>query len=284
MTPNPSGIVADEGSPAVAAVEQALDGRIAVLIPAYCEAENIAHVLAGMPASIGDVEVAVLLVDDGSGDGTAEAAATAGALVVRHTRNRGGGAALRTGYALAIAGGARVVVTMDADGQHLPAEMARLVEPVLDGRADFAAGSRVLGSAEPGVFARELGIEVFNRLVSVLLARRITDCSNGYRAIRTDALARLDLRQDQFHASEFLIEAVTRGLTTVEVPITVERRLHGETKKPRTLRYGLGFANAIVRAWARSVGRRLRRRDRVQAVEPAPREAGAGAAPGASAS
>jgi hypothetical protein len=130
---------------------------------------------------------------------------------------------------------------------------------VLAGRAELAAGSRVLGSAEPGVFARQLGIEVFNRLVSVLLRRRITDCSNGFRAISTDALARLDLRQDQFHASEFLIEAVTRGVVTVEVPITVERRLHGETKKPKTLRYGLGFANAILRAWTRSVIRRAAR-------------------------
>jgi glycosyltransferase involved in cell wall biosynthesis len=260
-----AGVVADEGTPAVDDVRTALADRIVVLVPAYCEAENIGHVLAQMPSQIDDVDTVVLVVDDGSADATAREAADAGALVVRHVRNRGGGAALRTGYALAIAGGARVVVTLDADGQHLPGEMARLVDPVLSGDAEFAAGSRVLGSSEPGVFARELGIAVFNRLVSLLLLRRITDCSNGYRAITTDALATLDLRQDQFHASEFLIEAVTRGVRTIEVPITVERRLHGETKKPRTLRYGVGFANAIVRAWARSVIRRAgpsRRRDR----------------------
>jgi glycosyltransferase involved in cell wall biosynthesis len=232
-----------------------LRDRVVVLIPALDEAESIGEVVRAVPETVAGVPTVTIVIDDGSSDATAERAAEAGALVSRHETNRGGGAALRTGYRLAIGGAAAVVVTLDADGQHLPEEIPALVEPVLAGRADLAVGSRTLGSAEPGVFARELGIAVFNRVVSVLARRRVTDCSNGFRAIRTEALAELDLRQEQFHAAEFLLEALTRGVPTIEVPVTVAARRHGQTKKPRTLRYGVGFARAILSAWTRSLGR-----------------------------
>jgi glycosyltransferase involved in cell wall biosynthesis len=205
-----------------------------------------------VPAHVAGVPTVVVVVDDGSADETAERAAAAGAVVLSHEENRGGGAALRTGYEHACREGARVVVTLDADGQHLPEELPALVEPVLTGRADLVAGSRILGSAEAAAFARELGISFFNRLVSLLVRQRVTDCSNGYRAVRPQVLAQLELRQDQFHAAEFLIEAITRGVSTIEVPVTVVRRMHGQTKKPRTLRYGFGFARAIVSAWLRA--------------------------------
>lgn len=233
-----------------------LRDRVVALIPALDEAESIGAVVRTVPPTVAGVPTATVVVDDGSRDATADRAAQAGAIVVRHEHNRGGGAALRTGYRLAVDGGSLVVVTLDADGQHLPSEIPALVEPVLAGDADVTVGSRTLGSAEPGLFARELGIAVFNRLVSMLVGRRVTDCSNSFRAIRADALPALDLREEQFHASEFLIEVITRGLRTVEVPVTVARRQHGQTKKPRTLRYGAGFARAIVRAWRRSLSRR----------------------------
>ena len=127
---------------------------------------------------------AVLVVDDGSRDGTGDVAAEHGAVVARHVINRGGGAALRTGYRLMVDSGAEIVVTLDADGQHLPSEMERLVKPVLDGEVDVAHGSRVLGQADRNHFARELGIVFFNRLVSLITRTHVTDCSNGYRAVR----------------------------------------------------------------------------------------------------
>lgn len=226
-------------------------GKIAILIPAYNEAENIGHVLDRMPAEVCGVETAVLVVDDGSRDGTGDVAAKHGAVVARHVINRGGGAALRTGYRLMVDSGAEIVVTLDADGQHLPSEMERLVKPVLDGEVDMAHGSRVLGQADRNHFARELGIVFFNRLVSLITRTHVTDCSNGYRAVRTTVLPQLVLRQEQFHTSEFMIEAIKRGIPAKEIPITVEQRLHGHSKKPAVVRYGLGFANAIVRTWLR---------------------------------
>ena len=225
--------------------------RIAILVPAYDEAESIGHVLNLIPAEVCGVETAVLVVDDGSRDGTAEVAARHGALVARHVINRGGGAALRTGYRLMVESGAQVVVTLDADGQHLPSQMERLVKPVLDGEVDVAHGSRILGDADSNQFSRELGIVFFNRLVSFITRTHVTDCSNGYRAVRTTVLPQLVLRQEQFHTSEFMIEAIKRGIPAKEVPVTVAQRLHGSSKKPAVVRYGLGFANAIVRTWLR---------------------------------
>ncbi|HEX7293533.1 MAG TPA: glycosyltransferase family 2 protein [Solirubrobacterales bacterium] len=226
-------------------------GRVAVLVPAYNEAENVGHVLDLIPAEVCGRPTAVLVVDDGSRDGTGDVAAEHGAAVARHVINRGGGAALRTGYRLMVESGAEIVVTLDADGQHLPSEMERLVQPVLDGEVDVAHGSRVLGRADRNHFARELGIVFFNRLVSFITRTKVSDCSNGYRAVRTTVLPQLVLRQEQFHTSEFMIEAIKRGIPAKEVPVTVERRLHGHSKKPAVVRYGLGFANAIVRTWLR---------------------------------
>jgi hypothetical protein len=225
--------------------------KVAVVIPAYNEEDNIGAVLPRIPATVCGVETAVLVVDDGSRDRTGDIAREHGAAVARHVINRGGGAALRTGYRLTSDSHAAVVVTLDADGQHLPEEMSRLVRPVLDGEIDVAHGSRVLGHAAPNHFAREMGIVFFNRLVSFITRTRVSDCSNGYRAVRAAVLPQLVLRQEQFHTSEFMIEAIKRGVPAREIPVTVVERLHGHSKKPAVFRYGLGFANAIVRAWLR---------------------------------
>ena len=225
--------------------------KIGVLVPAYDEAENLGWVLDRIPGQVCGEETAVLVVDDGSRDGTGDVAAQRDVVVARHVINRGGGAALRTGYRLLAASGARIVVTLDADGQHLPSEMDRLVEPVLSSEVAVAHGSRVLGEAERNHYARELGIVFFNRMVSLITRTKVSDCSNGYRAVRADVLPQLVLRQEQFHTSEFLIEAIKRGIPAKEVPVTVAHRRHGHSKKPAVVRYGLGFANAIVRAWLR---------------------------------
>jgi hypothetical protein len=225
--------------------------KVAVVIPAYGEADNVAAVIERVPAEVCGIETQILVVDDGSRDETSDAAARAGAIVARHVINRGGGAALRTGYRLMSESGSRIVVTLDADGQHRPEEMERLVKPIVDGEVDMAHGSRVLGQADPNSRSRELGIVFFNRVVSFITRTRVSDCSNGYRAVRTTVLPSLVLRQEQFHTSEFMIEAIKRGIPAREVPVTVDKRLSGHSKKPAVVRYGLGFTNAIVRTWLR---------------------------------
>ena len=144
-----------------------------------------------------------------------------------------------------------VVVTLDADGQHLPEEMSRLVRPVLDGEVDVAHGSRVLGHAAPNHVRARDGHRVLQPRGLVHHAhegqRLLERLSRG----AGDVLPQLVLRQEQFHTSEFMIEAIKRGVPAREIPVTVVERLHGHSKKPAVIRYGLGFANAIVRTWLR---------------------------------
>lgn len=226
-------------------------GAVAVVIPAFNEAPHIAQVIAALPTEALGLPVRPIVIDDGSSDETSECASAAGAPTVRLPMNRGGGAALRTGYSLALSTGARVVVTMDADGQHQPAELSRLIGPILAGEADVVSGSRVRGAADPNHPVRELGVRIFAWLLSLLTASHVTDPSCGYRAVRTDALRKLELYQDQFHVAEFLLEASKRKLVMREVPITITSRISGTSKKGPHLRYGLGFANALLRAWLR---------------------------------
>ena len=136
---------------------------------------------------------------------------------------------------------------MDADGQHQPSELPRLIQPILDDEVDVVNGSRVLGAADPNHAARKLGIKVFAWALSLLTTSRVTDPACGYRAVRTEALRELEFHQDQFHNSEFILEASKRKLRSMEVPVTVTSRLSGASKKPPHFRYGLGFANALLR-------------------------------------
>src|SRR5579863_6494011 len=117
-------------------------GPIVAVIAAYNEEQNIGDVLKAMPTLIGDLEVSTLVVVDGGHDNTAAVAEEAGVYTCVLPVNLGQGAALRVGYRLAAAHGARYVVTLDADGQNDPAEMAGMVRPLLDDSADFVIASR----------------------------------------------------------------------------------------------------------------------------------------------
>jgi glycosyltransferase involved in cell wall biosynthesis len=227
------------------------DASVYVVIPAYNEADNIEAVLARVPHEVLGLRVRPLVVVDGATDATQQVVERMNHAAVAYTVNRGGGSALKAGYEIALEDDAEIVVTLDADGQHAPEEIPRLVQPILEGRADLVNGSRVLGSYEKDSQVRAAGVVLFNWLVSALTMTRITDCSNAFRAIRAAELAKLDLRQSQFHTSELLIEALKGGLRVIEVPITITRRTSGESKKGMTLAYGWGFARAIVTTWLR---------------------------------
>ncbi len=224
---------------------------VVAVIPAFDEAENIGAVLEAMPEQVAGRAVAALVVDDGSGDATAEVAQRHGALVLRSPMRRGGGAALRLGFDLAIAHGAEIVVTLDADGQHLPEEIASLVEPIVRGEAAIVIGSRILGRHESDNEVRRLGIHFFNSVIRLLTPVRVTDCSNGFRALRSRELAQLLLRQDQFHTAELIIDAAKKGFAIAEVPVTVRRRASGLSKKGRDWSYGLSFARTVLKTWWR---------------------------------
>lgn len=225
--------------------------RVVVVLPAHNEAPNIGAVLRQMPEKVDGHPVVSLVVDDASEDATAEVAKEAGALVARLPIRRGGGQAVRVGYELALKLDAAVVASLDADGQHDPSELRLVVEPILRGEFDMVQGSRVLGRYEKESRVRHLGVLTLSRLVSLMTGTRVTDVSNGYRALRSETLRRLILQQDQFWTSEIIIEALRQRARIKEVPITVRARASGITKKPPPFKYGWSFLKVIVKTWLR---------------------------------
>lgn len=224
---------------------------IKVILPAYNEAENIGAVLARIPAEVGGLRVQPIVVVDGATDQTERVVREVTAATVSYVINRGGGSALKAGYELALEDRAEIVVTLDADGQHMPEEIPVLVQPILEDRADLVNGSRVLGSYDCDSRLRAAGIVFFNWLVSMLTGTHITDCSNAFRAIRVDSLRLLELRETQFHASELLIEALKKHLRVIEVPITIKRRAGGVSKKGPNVKYAIGFMRVVLGTWLR---------------------------------
>lgn len=228
---------------------------VAVVMAALNEQDSITRVVRSLPDALCGLPVRAIVVDDGSVDATGSRAQAAGALVARHSRNLGQGDGLRTGFAVALRLGASVVVTMDADGQHDPAELPELVRPVLAEEAEYVQGSRFLGSYDDAGGARHLGIVGFTALINVLAGTAITDCTNGYRAISSTALARMRLVEDRFSASEIIIEAAGRGLRMREIPVHVRSREVGMSRKPRGIGYPLGYLGAILRSVVRARAR-----------------------------
>jgi glycosyltransferase involved in cell wall biosynthesis len=189
-------------------------------------------------------------------DGTVAEARAHGALVCDVPVNRGQGAALRLGYRLAREGGASYIVTTDADGQYNPAEMERVLAPVVSGDADFVTGSRKLGSQETKDPVRTLGTWVFAVSISMLTGQRITDSSFGLRAMRSEVTGAVLLEQPQYQSSELLIAVLTHGFRVLEVPATIHKRKVGVSKKGHNAIYGLKYAGVVFGTWLRERKRR----------------------------
>jgi glycosyltransferase involved in cell wall biosynthesis len=192
-----------------------------IVVPAYNEARLIATVIHNLRAQYANIVV----VDDGSRDDTAPLASRAGATVLRHVLNRGQGAAIATGVRYALASGAQFVVTFDADGQHAVADIAALLAPLQDGRAEVTMGSRFLDGAAsrrtmPAGRAWLLRAAVlFTRVTTGL---PVTDAHNGLRAFNRRAAETIRWRADRMaHASEIPGEIRRHRLRFVEVPVRI---------------------------------------------------------------
>lgn len=190
--------------------------KLIAVIPAYDEERTIADVVA---RSMGFCS-SVVVVDDGSSDSTVERARKAGAVVVRHQVNRGAGAATVTGLRAAAALGARAVVTLDADGQHDPAEISKVVQPIIDGQADVVIGARLLSRQEMPRLTRVFN-SVANIVTYLLSGIWCSDSQSGFRAYSAKAVARIQLRSSGFEiCSEISREVARCGFRMVEVPVS----------------------------------------------------------------
>jgi len=203
--------------------------RVLVVIPAHDEAESLPHTLDEVRERAPGVTV--LVVDDGSGDRTADVARAASIPVVRHAFNLGVGGALQTGFRFAIAGGYDVAVQLDADGQHDPADLAAVVAPVAAGSLDVAIGSRYLrptGYHAP--LTRRLGMRLFSALTRLMIGQPIADTTSGFRAYgrRVMEVCQHDLPQD-FPDAPLLIALSRRGFRIGEVPVHMRERRAGRS-------------------------------------------------------
>lgn len=203
------------------------DEKITVIVPTLNEADNLLPVLVRARPFADEL----LVIDGHSSDGTRDVATACGAQVILDER-RGKGAALRHGIACAQGD---ILVFLDADGSHDPADIPALVAPILEGKADHVSGSRMLGGsdelhADLHQFVRLFGSQIITLSINYTLGMRLTDCQNGFRAIRRQVAQELGLAEDiTTIEQEMIIKTLRRGYRLVEVATHEYARANGHS-------------------------------------------------------
>ncbi len=209
--------------------ERPAAGSVLLFMPAFNEEAAVGACVARVPSTVHGRRVEVLVIDDGSTDATADRARAAGADVIELGANRGLGAAVREGLAEGVRRGVDAVVFCDADGEYPPEELAAMVAPILDGRADYVTGSRFLGRIDHMRPHRRLGNLVLTRLLSVVARTRISDGQTGYRALAPAAAASAEIIHDFNYAQVLTLDLLAKGFRHVEVPISYHFRTTGDS-------------------------------------------------------
>jgi glycosyltransferase involved in cell wall biosynthesis len=224
-----------------------LRSAVSVVIPAYNERKSIGHVIEETVSVMDSLRVPyeIIVVDDGSTDGTAQIAATYKATVLTNERNRGKGYAIRRGFQQAQGD---VVVTLDADGEHSPKEIPKLINPLSNG-TDIVGGSRFIGN---GTYTttklNRVGNFIFNMAIATLTGKRVTDSQTGFRAIKKEIIDKLNLASSGFEIeTEITVKGLKNGYTFEERPITCKQRQYS-TSRLKILRDGIKILRTILKA------------------------------------
>ncbi|MEM3465358.1 MAG: glycosyltransferase family 2 protein [Candidatus Jordarchaeales archaeon] len=206
-----------------------LKGKVSIIIPCFNEEETISDVIERVKRVDLGLEKEVIVVDDGSTDSSFEKASKHdGVIVVRHERNMGKGAAVKTGIAHSTGD---VIVIQDADLEYLPEDIPGLLVPLLRGEADAVYGSRFLGSIEGMSLSHMLGNRVLSWATRILFGARITDMMTGYKLFRREVVDGLELKSKRFEFEpEITAKLLKRGVRIVETPIRYSARKKGEAK------------------------------------------------------
>ena len=221
---------------------------MAVVIPAFQAAATIGDVVARTRAALPEAQV--IVVDDGSSDGTGDEGQGRGAIVVTHPRNRGKGVALRAGVARACANGAGVIVTLDADGQHPPEEIPRLLVPLAEGSADLVLGARKRDGLMP--FSRRFTNWLSAALASRIGGQPVNDAQTGFRAFTREVAERVQPVGDRYeYEANFLLDALRDRYRVASVAVPT---LYG----PRSHFRSLADTWRMAGAFARHAGRIVR--------------------------
>jgi len=207
--------------------------KLSIVIPAYNEADTVAALVGRVRAAVPDAEI--IVVNDGSTDGTAEQLAEfmgrdPDVTVLTHEANRGKGAALRTGFGAATGD---VILVQDADLEYDPKDYGRLLEPIVAGEADVVYGSRFLGGPHRVLFFwHAVGNKLLTLLSNMLTNLNLTDMETGYKVFRKSVLDSITIRSDRFgFEPEITAKVAKKGYRIYEVPIQYHGRTYEEGKK-----------------------------------------------------
>ena len=203
--------------------------KITVGIPAFNEEKNIASIISRLKVFTDSI----IVCDDGSSDMTAKIAEDMGAILVKHPKNLGYGAAIRTIFLKAKELESDVLVTIDGDGQHQIMDVENILKPIEKNQADIVIGSRFLDKKSDVPKYRELGINVITKVTNVSIKNKITDAQSGLRAYSNKVLSEITPSDSGMGIStEILIKSSSKGLRIVEVPITISYAGETSTQNP----------------------------------------------------
>lgn len=203
--------------------------KITVGIPAFNEEKNIASIISRLKVFTDSI----IVCDDGSSDMTAKIAEDMGAILVKHPKNLGYGAAIRTIFLKAKELESDVLVTIDGDGQHQIMDVEKILKPIEKNQADIVIGSRFLDKKSDVPKYRELGINVITKVTNVSIKNKITDAQSGLRAYSNKVLSEITPSDSGMGIStEILIKSSSKGFRIVEVPITISYAGETSTQNP----------------------------------------------------
>jgi glycosyltransferase involved in cell wall biosynthesis len=216
--------------------------KISVVIPVFNERETVAEVIARVRRALEGRQSEIVVVDDGSTDGTREVLrGVEGVRLIEHEQNRGKGAAMRTGFAAA---SGDVVIVQDADLEYDPRDYPKLLEPIEDGRADVVFGSRFLGGPHRVLFYwHYMANKLLTWLSNIFTNLNLSDMEVGYKVFRREVLQKIRIRSDRFNFEPEITAKVAKARCRIyEVPISYSGRTYEEGKK-------IGPRDGIVALW-----------------------------------
>lgn len=233
-------------------VNTAAKPLVSIVIPVYNEAATLGQIVERVQQALAEMPHEIVLVDDGSTDGTREvieriadwvpdSSGMTKVRVLAHVANQGKGAALRTGFAACRTG---IVVVQDADLEYDPRDIPRLIQPILDGRADVVIGSRFHGEAQRvHLYWHRVGNALLTLLSNLFTKLNLSDMECGYKAFRREVLEGITIEENRFGVEPELVAKVARGAWRVfEVPVSYAGRDYAEGKK-------IGFKDALRAVW-----------------------------------
>lgn len=193
-----------------------MEKKVIAVLPAYNEEKSI----AGMVLNTTKYVDKVLVIDDGSTDNTYENSKNAGAIVIKHIINRGAGAATWTGIQAALKIEADIIVTIDADGQHLPGDIPRIIKPILENEADVVIGSRFKENMAGAPLIKKIGNILLNKITFLFYGINIMDTQSGFKALTREAASLINISIDRYgFCSEIIGEIRKNNLRFVEISV-----------------------------------------------------------------